>query len=136
MMVQQHGLAGRVRFQGALPNADLPAIYRAASVFVLPSLNEGMSNTVLEAMACGLPVVLTDTGGTSELLEDGRNGYLIEMESAASIAQVLRRYLEQPDLLALHGAESRQRAEARSWRATADAYAMLFEQHFGARSHV
>lgn len=134
-LARQQGMGAQVRFLGPLPNGALPEVYRTASVFVLPSLNEGMSNTVLEAMASGLPLVLTDTGGTQELLSDGVNGFVVEKECAASIASALRRYVEQPELLAQHGAESRRRAGERSWSATAQAYAALFEEHFGGKAH-
>jgi len=134
-LAHQQGLSTQVRFLGPLPNETLPEVYRAASVFVLPSLNEGMSNTVLEAMASGLPLVLTDTGGTQELLSDGLNGFVVEKECAASIASALRRYMEQPELVARHGAESRRRAGERSWGATAQAYAGLFREHFAGAAH-
>lgn len=130
-LARRLGVSERVRFLGALPHASLPEIYRASSVFVLPSQNEGMSNTVLEAMASGMPVVLTDTGGTKELLDDGKNGFRIAMNAPDSIAAALRRYLDDPSLIETHGTASRKRAEARSWSATALAYAEQFERCFG-----
>ena len=120
----------RVRFLGAMPHEWLPKHYRAASVFVLPSLNEGMSNTVLEAMASGLPVVLTRTGGTDELLTDGENGFAIEQGNATDIVRALRQYLKDDTLLQRHGAESRKRAEAQSWATAAGDYAELFDRYF------
>lgn len=124
------GVEERVTFAGAVPHEDLPARYRSASVFVLPSLNEGMSNTVLEAVASGLPVLLTDTGGTRELLSDGENGFLIDAEPSA-IAAALSRYRENPALLRSHGKASRARAEHFSWAAAAEAYMQLFHDCFG-----
>jgi glycosyltransferase involved in cell wall biosynthesis len=123
------GVGERVRFLGAVPHGDLPEVYRAASVFVLPSMNEGVSNTVLEAMASGLPVLLTDTGGTSELLASGENGFLIDA-TPESIARALQHYLREPQLEERQAAASRKRAESMSWAAAAQAYVELFDQHF------
>ena len=66
-----------VRFFGRVPNADLPAVLRRYSLFVLPSLYEGMPKSLLEAMACGLCVLATDVRGTRELVEHGRTGWLV-----------------------------------------------------------
>lgn len=111
----------RVRFVGAVPHEQLPAVYRTHDVFILPSLNEGMSNTVLEAMASGLPILMTGTGGAQELVESGRNGALIEPEGK-DIARKLMDYLHKPGLAEAHGARSREMALARTWSAVADAY--------------
>ena len=67
-------LAGRVTFLGSID--DTPEVLNAMDVFVLPSLNEGMSNTLLEAMASGLPVVATRVGGNPELVEENSSGWL------------------------------------------------------------
>lgn len=66
-----------VRFLGRVANADLPAVLRRYSIFVLPSLYEGMPKSLLEAMACGLCVLATDVRGTRELVEHGRTGWLV-----------------------------------------------------------
>lgn len=74
-----------VRFVGL--QADLLPWYRAADVFVLPSLFEGMSNALLEAMACGLAVIATRVGGNSDVLEHGKNGLLVEPGSLSGLAE-------------------------------------------------
>lgn len=128
-LVAELGLRDRVRLTGRLEHDRLPALYREHDLFAMVSLNEGMSNTVLEALASGLPVVLSDTGGTAELLEHGENGLLLEQRAdAESVAAALRVYTERPDLLAEHGRRSRLRAEAMSWTATAAAYAGLYRR--------
>lgn len=126
-LVDALGLNKRVAFLGEVRHEDLPAIYRDHDVFVLPSLNEGMSNTVLEAMASGLPLILTDTGGTRELMEDGVNGRVIAMRSADAIADALRAYTLQPEMLRLHGHASRCRAESMSWASVATAYRKIYD---------
>jgi glycosyltransferase involved in cell wall biosynthesis len=90
---------------------DTPALYRAMDVFVLPSLAEGISNTILEAMASGLPVVATDVGGNAELVEEGSTGFLVPRAGPAALAAAIERYLESPDLRRAHGEAGRQHAE-------------------------
>ncbi len=80
-------LAGRVSFVGASEN--VPEILNALDVFVLPSLMEGMSNTILEAMSCALPVAATRVGGNPELVQEGRTGFLFAPGDAAQLAAQL-----------------------------------------------
>jgi len=91
---------------------DIPDLMRQLDIFVLPSLNEGISNTILEAMACGLPVVATAVGGNGELVVEGENGTLVPPASPESMADALERYLQEPGLTARQAAASRRRAEA------------------------
>jgi len=74
---------------------------------VLPSLAEGISNTILEAMACGLPVVATRVGGNPELVEDGMTGRLVPAANADSLAAALFQYFEDPVLARRHGRAGR-----------------------------
>ncbi|MEO8409956.1 MAG: TIGR03088 family PEP-CTERM/XrtA system glycosyltransferase [Propionivibrio sp.] len=99
------GVGSRVWFSGALD--DVPAMLGNIDVFVLPSLSEGISNTVLEAMASGIPVLATAVGGNVELVEDGRSGRLFQPGDAARLTQLLAAYLDDPDLRARHGAAGR-----------------------------
>ena len=82
---------------------------RRFSVFVLPSRAEGISNTILEAMASGLPVIATDVGGNRELVVDGETGFLVPSGDAGAIAGRLTWYRENPDALARHGRAGRER---------------------------
>jgi sugar transferase (PEP-CTERM/EpsH1 system associated) len=91
---------------------DVPALLREFHVFVLPSLNEGISNTILEAMATGLPVVATDVGGNGELVEDGVTGFLVPSGDADALAGRLAAYADDPELLRAHGLAARRRAES------------------------
>jgi len=87
----------------------MPSVYAAADVLVQPSLAEGLSRSILEAMACGLPIVATDVGGNPELVS-GRNGVLVKPRSAAAIKQALASVLSDDVARAAMGRESRRRA--------------------------
>lgn len=101
------GVANRVRLLGEC--RDVPGVLNAADVFALPSIAEGMSNTVLEAMASGLPVVATRVGGNPELVEDDVTGRLVPIRDPAALREALAAYLDDPHLRAMHGKASRQR---------------------------
>ncbi len=90
----------RVFFPGSLDN--IPQALQSLDVFVLPSLNEGISNTILEAMACGLPVIATAVGGNVELVEDGINGQLFKPGDSSSLAKLILGYIDDEDLRQNH----------------------------------
>lgn len=92
--LERHGL----RDQAWLPGArdDVPAMLRALDVFVLPSLSEGISNTILEAMASGVPVVATDVGGNPELVAEGETGSLVPRSDPDALARALLDQVRQP----------------------------------------
>ncbi len=91
---------------------DVPRLMQGMDVFVLPSLGEGISNTILEAMACGLPVIATRVGGNPELVEEGETGMLVPPADPEALAQALRRYLQDGTLLRRHGAAGRKKVLA------------------------
>ncbi len=125
-IVQDMNIGERVCFEGRIPHERLPQIYRSHDVFVLPSENEGMSNTALEAMASGLALIMPRTGGADELLVDGKNGVLMESGTTAQIIMALRRYCCDPALLKDHGKRSRQIAEGMSWGSVANRYERVY----------
>jgi glycosyltransferase involved in cell wall biosynthesis len=95
--VRQLGLEGNVRFLGKMDNEGVWSLLKCCNVFCLPSRSEGMSNALLEAMGCGLPSVATAVGGTPEVLEDGRTGYVVPPEDEGALASSIRRLLDDPD---------------------------------------
>ena len=101
------GLGHLAWFAGA--RDDVPVLMRAMDVFVLPSLAEGISNTVLEAMATGLPVVATGVGGNPELVHEGATGVLVEPGDPDALARGMARYLDEPGLAQVHGEAGRNR---------------------------
>lgn len=94
-----------VRFLGN--RTDVPRLLRAMDLFVLPSLNEGISNTILEGMATGLPVVATDVGGSSELVEHEATGLLVPSEDEHAFAEAMRSYLVDEARRREHGRRAR-----------------------------
>jgi glycosyltransferase involved in cell wall biosynthesis len=107
------GLTERVRFFGIKPQAELAMLYRQADIYCLPTLNEGMSNTVLESMACGLPVVTTNVSGNSELVTD--NGFVVQPGDKNALRDGLARLLSDIELQKSMGRMSRDRAKMFSW---------------------
>ncbi len=88
---------------------DVADIMQTLDLFVLPSINEGISNTILEAMASALPVIATKVGGNPELVVDGQTGYLVLKQDPIAMAAAFKHYLLQPELLKLHGQAGRSR---------------------------
>lgn len=113
-----------------LPGArdDIAQLMRSMSVFVQPSLAEGASNTVLEAMASGLPVVATEVGGNPELVQPGWTGTLVPPRAAGPLADAIGDYYRSPGLAAQHGAHARRRVLSEfSLAAMADAYLAVYD---------
>lgn len=92
--------------------SDIPELMRAMDLFVLPSLGEGISNTILEAMASGLPVVATRVGGNVELVKEALTGMLVPPGEPGSMAAAISEYYRNPELLHSHGKAARQEIEA------------------------
>src|SRR5262249_11447283 len=90
---------------------DVAAVLRAMDIYALGSLREGISNTVLEAMSTGIPLVVTATGGNVELVEADVVGPLVPVGDAQSLANALSMYVTQVALRHEHGRAARQRAE-------------------------
>jgi glycosyltransferase involved in cell wall biosynthesis len=111
---------------------DVPALMRAMDVFVLGSLREGISNTVLEAMASALPVVASAVGGNLELIQNQSTGVLTQPGDSPGIAQVLLRYAGEPQRRLEHGRSARERAEREySLRRMLTDYENLYRLHSG-----
>jgi sugar transferase (PEP-CTERM/EpsH1 system associated) len=106
---QALGIAGQTWFAG--DRSDVAALLQQMDVFVLPSLAEGISNTLLEAMATGLPLVATRVGGNVELVQDGENGTLVPVGDVPALARCLRDLVQQTGRRMAQGEASRRRAE-------------------------
>lgn len=91
-------VTAEISFIGEVPPHEVSKFYQDAAIFVLPALaGEGMPNVVLEAMAWGLPVVTTPSGGLPDLIEDGRTGFLVPMRDSDSLAETIQFLQANPD---------------------------------------
>lgn len=127
-LVQGLGIKDKVEFAGAIAHENVLAYYQRANIFVLPSLNEGMSNVMLEALAVGLPVVATDTGGTKELLTNNVNGLVVKMKDSNDLAEKIEKLILSPELEKTMSLESRKLAQTLSWGKVAGEYVELYRK--------
>jgi glycosyltransferase involved in cell wall biosynthesis len=131
--IASRGLAGRVVLTGVFDSVD--ELLVAADLFVLPSLEEGMSVALLEAMAAGLPIVASDIPGNRDVATDGREALLVPVEEPRALAAAVLRVFEEPDLATRLGIAARQSAVERfSLAAMADRYLELFDRLLAAKS--
>lgn len=115
---------------------DIPEILRSFDVFVLPSLTEGISNTILEAMASGIAVVATRVGGNGELVRAGETGSLVPPEDADAMAQVLAWYVDNPEQARRQGSAGRQRIESQfSMQSMTEKYLTVYDSLLGPSVH-
>jgi glycosyltransferase involved in cell wall biosynthesis len=121
-MTSELKLNGVVKFSGWVPRETIPAHYQEADVFVLPSLDEGLPNVVLEAMGCGNAIVATDIRGNQELVSDGENGLLVPAADSESLAVALEQIIANRKLREQMGRNSRAKVMRYSWASTADRY--------------
>lgn len=114
------------------PRDDVADLLKGLDVFVLPSRNEGISNTILEAMATGLPVLATAVGGNLELVADDETGTLVPPADFAALGAALERYARDAELRRSHGAAGRHHAENRfSLDAMVASYMALYDDLLG-----
>nr|WP_147069995.1 TIGR03088 family PEP-CTERM/XrtA system glycosyltransferase [Sulfuriferula plumbiphila] len=108
---------------------DIPELMRAMDVFVLASLGEGISNTILEAQASGLPVIATAVGGNVELVQSGGNGTLVNAGDVETMARTLLSYFNDPTQTTRQGQAARQKIERQfSLESMTQAYEQVYDQ--------
>lgn len=124
--VKTLGIEEKVRFLGL--RHDVPKLLAIMDVFAMPSLSEGLSIALLEAMAAGKPVVVTHVGGNPELVVEGETGYLVPAGDAPSLAQAILALLGDPSRAARFGVRAKQLVEERfTLGLMADKYCTLYE---------
>jgi len=123
------GVHDRVTFSGFRVRELLPPVYQAADLFVMPSLSESFGLAVLEAMACGLPVIVSQVGGMVEYIEEGTNGLLVPPRDPAALAHAIRRLVADAPLRQSMGARNAQKIRASyTWDRVADAYLETYQR--------
>lgn len=129
---EQHQLGDSVRFLGPVPEADLPALYSAATLFVFPSLYEGFGLPVLEAMACGVPVACANAPSLTEITGD--TARLFDPHSVAEIRDAIAELIEDDAQRARRSQQGLARAGRYSWQATAAATLHCYRELLGVGS--
>ncbi len=128
-MVSELGLTRRINFVGWIARDRIAHYYRRADVFVTATTWEGMPNTVLEAMACGLPIVGTQASGLCELVNNGLNGYLVPVNDPDALAKALASLVNNGYERRRMGRQSRRLAEREfAWEYIAEQYVGVYEQ--------
>ena len=131
-MASELGIADAVRFAGV--RKDIPRLLKVSDVYVNSSRFEGMSNTILEAMAAGRPVVATEVGGNPELVQDGTTGYLVPAGEEGPMAERIGELLRDEALRAKLGAAGRAHVEeVHSMGGMVRAYTDLYEEVWSRR---
>jgi teichuronic acid biosynthesis glycosyltransferase TuaC len=131
-LIASHGLGNRVRLLGSRPHAELPLFYSAADALVLASSREGWANVLLEAMACGTPVVASPIPGNPEVVRNPDAGVIAPENSPDGIAAGVRSLFAAPR----DRAATRAYAERFGWAATTEGQLSLFRRVLGARTDV
>jgi len=111
-------------FHGRLERDEITRLLPMFDVFALPSYAEGMPNAALEAMACGLPLILSNTGGAQELVKN--NGKIITKGNANALAEAIEFYIKSPQEIMQQGRASREHAQNFTWQRVAGDYAQLY----------
>lgn len=125
--ILQNEFGNRVFLSGWLKGDALREIYQRADVYVSASRWEGMPNSALEAMACGLPLILSRIPGHTELIEEGRNGFLFDSEDAAALKSAVQKLRSDAALWSRMSAESRFMAcERFDWRTLAEKHMAIY----------
>jgi glycosyltransferase involved in cell wall biosynthesis len=126
--IHDMGLHDSVDFLDFMPQSRLITYLAGSHVFLLPSVEEGIANVVLEAMALGIPVISTDCGGMKEVIQDGLNGFLVPVRSAEAIRDRITHFMTlSPEKKALIVDEAKKTIRNRFlWEAQSDAFEKLY----------
>ncbi len=127
-LIENYRLATRVLRTGWLNKEDLVRHYQQSDVFVFPSSSEGMPNVVLEAMACGLPIVTTRIPGSMELVEHETNGLLVDANNLEQLTKALQLIMPDTALKKKFGEKSREKACRFSWDYVGRDYLALLQK--------
>jgi glycogen(starch) synthase len=131
-LAKKRGILDRIDFKGWLSGTTLIQEYKKANVFVFPSRHEGMPNAVLEAMACGLPVVATQIAGNQELVIPGETGLLVPPDDVTSLNAALDSILTNSETRMKMGAAGRKLVEDEfTWDRTASQYLAVMQKIIG-----
>ena len=126
-LAMREGVSDNIKFIGYVSERDKIAAYRDADVFVLPTNYEGFGIVYIEAMACGTPIVTTDTPGISEIVKPERNGLLVKPKNPDSLAKGIIRILENRNLRSAISRNNKKDANYYSWQNIARKVKTIYE---------
>ena len=115
----------KFKILGFIP--DISELYQNISVYIQPSVTEGFGLEVLESMSFGRPVICSSGAGASELIDEGKNGFIFEPRDTKKMAELINWYKENPSEIKKHGDNARIKAEQYSWEKVQERYGELFE---------
>lgn len=127
-LANELGISMYVKFVGYIPNQALPQWYRAADVFVLPSIHEGFGVVCVEAMACGIPLVGTNTGGVPDIVREFECGLLVPPKDIEALAEAICQVLAEPDAFRPNVEKGRR---AFDWNVVIDERVELYDNLLG-----
>lgn len=129
VLTRKLGISRNVMFEGLVPYADMPKYYKQCDVFCFPTLGEPFGEAVIEAMACGKPVIATNVGGPSEIIQDKVDGILVPPSNPEAIAQQIIRLIDDRNEAHMLGERARETAVNRfSWSTVAEKYHQLYSE--------
>ena len=131
-IVSEQGLGDVVEITGRISAENMPEVYRQNDVLVSASMQEGMSNAMLEAMASGLPIITTRCEGVEELIAN--NGLVLDQANAREIAGAIRKLADDPQLHRQMSIAARSQSEKFSWNFTAHQYILLYNRSYTKRA--
>ncbi len=122
----EKNLANIIELTGRIDPEDMPKVYRQNDIFISASMQEGMSNAMLEAMASGLPLITTRCEGAEELIAD--NGLVVENANAEEIAKAVRKIVDDRQLYKKMAVAARTQAQKFTWNKVASQYTQLYHK--------
>ncbi|MBI2996279.1 MAG: glycosyltransferase family 4 protein [Candidatus Melainabacteria bacterium] len=127
-LIDKYKISDKVNVLGWKRFEELPDIYRSADIFILPSVMEGMASVTLQAIACGLPIIVSRVKGNEEVLEEGYNGLSAEYNNALDFASAIEKLIKQPELRQKMSKNSIQKSKQFLWETIAKQYLELYEK--------
>jgi glycosyltransferase involved in cell wall biosynthesis len=133
-IVSEKSFGSIIEFTGRINAEDMPQVYRQNDIFVSASMQEGMSNAMLEAMASGLPIITTRCEGVEELIDE--NGLVVEYPNAENIAGAVRKIADDRQAYKQMSIAARSQSEKFSWNSTAHQYILLYNRNYTKRAEL
>lgn len=127
-LIDRFNLKKKINFLGWKDLEELPEIYRRADIFILPSVMEGMSSVVLQAMASGLPIVASRVKGFEEVVEENINGLFAEYNNPNQFAEAIEKLIKSPELREKMSKQSIEKSKQFSWENIAKKYLEFYKK--------